>query len=224
MLRKKQEVLLLDTRDRKAYEKFRIPGSMSIPLYAFKTKAFLRGKPLILVSEGYPNLALEQACKDARAEGFTTASILNGGLRSWTQKNGLTEGGALASYETGMLSPKDYLLNKDSPDWLLISVSDPSLPSLPGALHLPWDGSPSEFASALKGLIKERTGSQRPSVLLCDERGDKYHRIERAVQRAQISEVFYLKGGAESYRAFQHAQALLGQPGKEEVKRCVTCP
>ena len=57
-------------------------------MYAVKTKEFLKDKPLILISEGYPDSDLEQGCRDLRAVGFKRAFILNGGLNDWKEKNG----------------------------------------------------------------------------------------------------------------------------------------
>jgi rhodanese-related sulfurtransferase len=227
MLKKRQEILFIDVRDRGAFDRFRIPGSIHISLYALKTKPFLKDKPLVLVSEGYPNFALEQTCDGVRVAGFTKTSILNGGLRYWIQKKGPIEGDAFAAQEVSRVSPKDFFLQKESPHWLVVIVSGPtasaSQPLIPGALTLPLQGDSRKFASSLKTLINSKTGSSRLSILVCDERGEKYQSIERALQQEGLNQVFYLKGGLEAYRAFLHQLALLGQPGKEEVKRCVNC-
>jgi rhodanese-related sulfurtransferase len=229
MLNKRQEILFVDVRDRGAFDRFRIPGSIHIPLYALKTKPFLKDKLLVLVSEGYPNFALEQTCEGVKVAGFTKTSILSGGLRSWIQKKGPIEGDAFARNELSRVPPKHFYAHKDSPEWLVITVSrsaaGSSQPMIPGALHLPWEeGNPSKFASALKAIINSKARSPLLSVLVCDERGEKYESIDRAVQQEEIRKVFYLKGGMEAYQAFLQQQALLGQPGKEEVKRCVNCP
>jgi rhodanese-related sulfurtransferase len=228
VLKKRQEILFVDVRDRGAFDRFRIPGSMHIPLYALKTKPFLKDKPLVLISEGYPNLALEQTCDGLRAVGFAKTSILNGGLRSWIQKKGSVEGGAFAALEVSRVSPKHFFAQKESPGWLVIALSGSAAGSsstmIPRAIALPWEGNPREFASALKAVISSKPGSQQLSILICNEKGEKYESIERAVQREAIRNVFYLKGGLEAYRVFLHQQALLGQPGREEVKRCVNCP
>jgi rhodanese-related sulfurtransferase len=228
MLKKRQEILLVDIRDKEAFDRLRIPGSIHVPLYAIKTKEFLKDKPLVLVSEGYPNLALEQACKDAKAAGFSKTSILNGGLRSWLLKKGPIEGDAFASREVSTVPPKDFFAQKESSDWLVVIVSgptaSPSQPLIPGALTLPIQGDARKFASSLRTLINSKPGSPQLSILVCDERGDTYEGIERAIQQEELKKVFYLKGGLEAYRAFLRQQALLGQPGREEVKRCVNCP
>lgn len=228
MLKKKQDILFMDARDREAFEKFRIPGSIHIPLYALKTKAFLKDKPLVLVSEGYPNFALEQTCKALRDAGFTKTSILNGGLRYWIQKKGPIEGDAFAQNELSRLPPRDFFAQKDSPEWLVITVSRHaaglSQALIPGAVHLPFEGNAPKFTSALNAIINSKARSPLLSVLVCDERGEKFESIDRAVRKEEICKVFYLKGGMEAYQAFLQQQALLGQPGKEEVKRCVNCP
>jgi rhodanese-related sulfurtransferase len=224
----KQDILFVDVRDREAFDRFRIPGSIHIPLYALKTKTFLKDKPLVLVSEGYPNFALEQTCEGVRDAGFKRASILIGGLRSWMMKKGAIEGDLFAAQEVSRIPPKHFFAQKDSPGWLVIALSgseaESSQPLIPGALHLPFEGNPSKFASSLKTLVNSKPGSPQLSILVCDERGEKYQSIERALQQEELNKVFYLKGGLEAYRAFLHQQALLGQPKKEEVRRCVNCP
>jgi hypothetical protein len=95
---------------------------------------------------------------------------------------------------------------------------------IPGALHLPWEGNPTQFASALKAVVARKANSPLLSVLVCDESGARYESIERAVQQEDIGKVFYLDGGLEAYQAFLERQALLRQPGQEELKRCATCP
>jgi rhodanese-related sulfurtransferase len=228
MLKKRQEILLVDIRDRGAFDRFRIPGSIHIPLYALKTKPFLKDKPLVLVSEGHPNLALEQACKDARAAGFSKTSILNGGLRSWLQKKGPIEGDAFAAREVNCVPPRVFLAQKDAPVWMVVTVSDSPAsspqPLIPGAVPLPLQGDPRRFVSAIKTLLSSKPGSPQVSILVCDERGESYENIERALQQQETHKVFYLKGGLEAYRAFLQQQALLAQPGREEVTRCVNCP
>jgi rhodanese-related sulfurtransferase len=228
MMKSKQDIVFIDARDRDAYDKFRIPGSIHIPLYALKTKTFLRDRSLVLVADGYPNTAIEPICKALRDAGFTKTSILSGGLRSWIQKKGPVEGDAFAAREVNRVPPKHFFANKGSPDWLVVAVSrsaaELSQALIPGAVHLPWEGDPRKFCAALKASMEQKAGSPLLSVLVCDERGDNYESIERAVQQEELKKVFYLKGGLEAYRAFLQQQALLGQPRREEVTQCVNCP
>lgn len=228
MLKNRQEVLFVDVRDREAFDRLKIPGSIHIPVYALKSKTFLRDKSFVLVSEGYPNISLDQTCKALRAGGFARASILSGGLRSWMLKKGPIEGDPFAAKEVTRVPPKDFFAQQESPDWLVVIASGPtasaSQPLIPGALILTLQGDSRKFVSSLKTLINSKPGSPRLTVLVSDERGEKYESIERTVQEEGIRNVFYLEGGLEAYRIFLQQQALLGQPGREEVKRCVSCP
>ena len=63
-LSSEQKIVLVDVRGRKEFNRFRIPGSINIPLHFIKTKTFLRTKSLVLVNEGYC-----YACKEI-VEGF----------------------------------------------------------------------------------------------------------------------------------------------------------
>jgi hypothetical protein len=94
---------------------------------------------------------------------------------------------------------------------------------IPGARHLPWEGTPATFAADLKAIIAGHDPSPLLSVLVCDAGGTQYDAIERAIRKAGIGKVFYLRGGTEAYAAFLERQTLLRQPGQEEVKRCATC-
>jgi rhodanese-related sulfurtransferase len=227
MLKRKQDILFIDVRGREAFEKFRLPGSIRIPLYALRTKSFLKDKALVLVHEGYPDLVLEQTSRELRAAGFANLSILNGGLRYWQQKNGPIEGDLFAAGEVSRIAPIVFFAHKDSGQWLVITVSSSAVesaePPLPGARQLAWEGSPAKFASRLKALIANRANPALLSVLVCDESGVRYEEIDRAVQQEQIGKVFYLSGGMKGYAAFIEQQALLRQPDTEAVKRCATC-
>jgi 3-mercaptopyruvate sulfurtransferase SseA len=112
------------------------------------------------VSEGYPNFALEQTCKGLRDEGFTKTSILNGGLRYWMQKKGPIAGDAFAQNESSRLPPRDFFAQKDSPEWLVITVSRPaagsSQPLIPGAVHLPWEGNSSKWTRRVSPINHEK--------------------------------------------------------------------
>jgi rhodanese-related sulfurtransferase len=227
-LKQGQEILLVDVRDREAFDRFRIPGSIHVPLYTLKTKPFLKEKTVVLVSVGYPDFALEQSCDAIRVLGFGRTSILNGGLRIWMLKKGPIRGDSFAAQEVSRIPPKKFFPEKDSPDWLAVIVAgsraSASQTLIPGATHLPFQGDTRKFASSLKTLISSKPGTLQRSILICDEKGDSYQSIERGIQQEELGKVFYLKGGLEACRAFLQQQALLGQPRKEEVKRCVNCP
>ena len=228
-MNRKQSLLLVDVRGKDAFEKYRIPGSIRVPLHALKTKAFLKDRWVVLVNEGYPNPVLERICWDMRSAGFAHVSILNGGLRGWQQQNGPIEGEAFAAIDASRMSPIDFFPHHDSTEWLVVrAVASASGPGrfrtlVPSAIDLPWEGNPSKFATALKALVARESRSPLACILVCDAGGTQYERIERAVRQEGISTVFYLKGGMEAYETFVEQQALLQQRGTEEMERCATC-
>jgi rhodanese-related sulfurtransferase len=229
LLKRKQDVLFVDVRGKRAFEQFRLPGSIRVPLHALKTKTFLKGRSVVLVSEGYPDLVLERACRDLQTAGFAQTCILNGGLRWWQQKSGFIEGDAFAASQLSRLAPIDFLSHQGAAEWLVITVSPSTSAAgrtqqlIPGALHLPWTDNPTAFAAALKSIVADKVQSPRFPVLVCDESGARYDRIERAIQQEEVGMVFYLGGGLQAYEAFLEQQSLLRQPGKEQAKPCATC-
>jgi rhodanese-related sulfurtransferase len=229
MMKNKQDILLVDVRAQEAFAAYRLPGSIRIPLHALKSKPFLKDGRVVLVSEGYPRSALEEACRELRAAGFAQLSILNGGLRCWQEKNGPIEGEAFAALEGSRIAPLDFFSQQGAGEWLVVAVSPSASAAgqarklIPGARHLPWEGTPATFAADLKAIIAGHDPSPLLSVLVCDAGGTQYDAIERAIRKAGIGKVFYLGGGLDAYAALLERQALLRKPGQEEVKRCATC-
>lgn len=226
---RKQDLLLVDVRGKNAFENYRITGSIRVPLHALRTKTFLKDRRVVLVSQGFPNPLLERTCRDLHAAGFTQTRILRGGLRYWQQKRGPIEGQAFAASEVGRISPMEFFAQQDAGEWLVVAVSPSAAAAgrvrqlIPDSLHLPWEGNPLKFASALQSIAAGRAPSGLRSVLVCDESGTQYEGIEREVPKEDIGAVFYLEGGLQAYQAFLEQQALLRQPRQEEVQRCATC-
>jgi len=64
LLKKKQDLTLIDVRDTNSFGRFRIPGSIHVPLYAVKAKGFLQNRFLVLVHEGYPDEIGRASCRE----------------------------------------------------------------------------------------------------------------------------------------------------------------
>ena len=125
MLKRNQDLILVDVRHKEAFDKARIAGSIHIPLHAIKTKNFLKTKPSVLVAEGYPNRELENTCTFLREAGFERIFILRGGIHGWQEQKGPMEGDVFSRRELNKVSPRSFYLEKDSMDWLVIDISDP---------------------------------------------------------------------------------------------------
>lgn len=78
-------VTWVDVRSAAAFEENRIPGSIRIPLFAVKTKGFLRTRSIVLVDEGAGSESLEEEVRKMRKMGFAHVTIWYGGLHAWRE-------------------------------------------------------------------------------------------------------------------------------------------
>jgi rhodanese-related sulfurtransferase len=233
-LHEKKELILIDVRDGKEFERFRIPGSLNISLFAIKTKTFLKGRSLVLMNEGHGHKQLEGECEVLAKSGFTV-SILNGGLYQWKQKGGPLEGDVFARRELNKISPQTLFVEQASGNWILVDISQSEkaggYPENVHRIHIPYMNNSEGFISELKATLRNPAGRDCPFVI-CDEDGRKYEAIEKQVQGAGLTSVLYLKGGFAGYKVFEQQQSSSRQAGNDAGKRktvrvnkgCKSCP
>ncbi len=100
--------VLLDVRDAVAFERVSLPDSQNMPLFAVKTKTWLKSRPVILVDEGFRPRELNGACKRLRQSGFDVWFLL-GGLAGWKVSGGALEGDAFVQRSLNRLSAEHWL-------------------------------------------------------------------------------------------------------------------
>ena len=229
-LKQKREIALVDVRDRSDFERFRIPGSINVPLFALKTKTFLKSKPFLLINEGHSYTQLETECKRLRALGFSQASIMYGGLAAWIQRNGPLEGDVFSRKELNQISPRDLFAERDYANWLMVDVSEAvnadTASLIPRTVSVPYHGDSASFIAALENSTRHYGTDPFLSVLIFNQNGKYSQEMEGFIQKAKVDNVFYLEGGLEGYREFLRDQALLRQTkeSRKVVKKCVNCP
>ncbi len=227
-LPKKQKMLLIDVRRREKFEKFNIPGSINIPLFAIKTKPFLKAKPLILINEGYTYTNLERECERLRKSGFNVW-LLNGGLNYWRALGAPLRGDLFSQKALNKISPRNFHAEKDNNSWLMIDVS-PSKSTdarslIPQSIFIPRLNEEKKFILTLKRTLATYRDKPFVSVLIWNEKGEQYDDIEKSVRNANFKNVFYLKGGVDAYRKFLEEQAVSRQAGHEKkLQKCSSCP
>jgi rhodanese-related sulfurtransferase len=229
--KEKQDVILIDVRSSSEYNKFRIPGSIDIPLFAIKTKTFLKSKPLILINEGYSYSNLEQECLILRKSGFK-ASVLNGGLYQWKQKGGLLEGDVFAQRELNRILPQNFVTEKNYENWIVVDISQEESPEarylFPGVSYIPYSNDSGQFISKFKSLVNKQTKGPFLSFLIYNAHGENYDKIEALLQKSEISNVFFLKGGLEAYKMLGSIRQDKDNQGRtravKTVKKCASCP
>ncbi|MFH1147506.1 MAG: rhodanese-like domain-containing protein [Pseudomonadota bacterium] len=234
----KRDVLLVDVRDEAEFERFSIPGSINVPLFALKTNTFLKSRPLVLIDKGYSYKQLEEECRKLRGAGFSV-SILNGGLNRWRSKGARIEGDPFARSDLKKVPPQVFHAEREYENWVVVDVSQPPVAVgkylIPQAIRVPFNRDPKRFIPELKTVVGKRIKDPFLFILICDEKGENYGMLETAFQKSGIDNVYYLQGGIEAYRGFARRQVAIwkgvenktdkkvittGQP----VPKCPTCP
>lgn len=230
-LEKKEKIVLVDVRNREEFEKFRIPGSINIPLFAIKTKTFLKHKSLVLINDGYHYSPLEQECKRLGDSGFTAVWILNGGLNAWREKGATLNGDIFAQKELNRVPPQIFFEEKNDESWVVIDISKPKNQEasylIPQAIAIPFIDNTGKFVSSIKRVMEKHKKASFLCFLILNENGKQYEKIEKLIKEAGLRNVFYLKEGLIGYKGFLKRQTLMWQPkdhSRKTLKKCPNCP
>ena len=228
-IKDKQEIVFIDIRTKEEFEKSRIPGSLNIPLYAIKTKNYLKPKSVVLVNEGYNFGQLEKECRQLRDFGFIKTSILAGGLYSWMKNGSILEGDAFVQKDLNKIDPGDFFPDKDYEEWVIIDVTASEESDyqnlIPQAIHIPYINDEEQFIPDFKTAITRHSNNNAfRNILITNASGEQYEEIERLIQKSGIVDnIFYLKGGLKGYMAFLRKQVLIHQQEKRVKKTTKKC-
>lgn len=228
-----RDVLLVDVRADESFSRVRIPRSVNIPLFAVKSKTFLRDKDVILVNEGFQASILEQECRALRAGGIKSVRVLEGGIISWAALGGLLEGDAVALQELRMVDPVVFDAEK-APGTLFIDVTDGSMATtralVPEARHVPFGPGGEDFLKRLGATLRDAGVGRSSAVLVADGTGSTYARLQvlfrdTKFQAAYPANFYFLRGGLEGYRTNRERQlALIKGMGSVGAGGCPDCP
>lgn len=228
-LRDNEDIVMVDVRPEKEFISVHIPDSINIPLHLLKTKGHLKSQTVILISEGYARLELEEECHRLRPLGFTRLAILSGGLAAWQQSGSPLNGDPFAAKKLAIVPPQTFFLERPYRHRLVLDIGSPPADAesnlIPESVRRPDNGGPG-FIAEVKKLIAEQDKESLHSVLLFTSNGQGYEALAQRFKIAGLWPIFYLQGGREGYKAFLDSQALLRQPQKLSTgdKTCATCP
>jgi len=227
------DVLLVDVRPSASFSRVRIPRSVNIPLFAVKSKTFLRDKDVVLVNEGFQASILEHECRALRAGVMKSVRVLEGGIVAWAAMGGPLEGDAAALQELRMVDAGVFDVEKTQ-GALLVIVTEGSAetmsPLVPEARHVPFGPGGEDFLARLEATLHD-TGVGWPStVLVVDGTGSTYARLEvlfrdKKFPAANPANFYFLVGGLEGFREYQQRQvALIKGMGRVGTGGCPDCP
>ncbi|HEC85033.1 MAG: hypothetical protein DRR08_11505 [Candidatus Parabeggiatoa sp. nov. 2] len=208
-----KSAFFIDLRDRQAFQRYRIPGSLNLAAHTLKTKAFLKSKPLILFNEGHSYQTLEKLCVNLREAGFSQVAILEGGLNQWRKQIGNLQGNLLAVRYLDNMTAAQFWQERDYEHWLVVNISsfdDKQWPTS-GILSLSLSNQAENWFKRLTAAVAKHRQSigVSPYLLIVSVRGDSYPKVRAILRGTDLSNVFYLLGGVQAYQRFIREQAAM---------------
>ena len=198
---KKENIHLVDIRQRELFDKSRIPNSINVPLYFIKTKTFLKESLIILIDRGDQYAHMEIEAKKLKELGFD-ALMLYGGINEWMNQGYPIEGNSEVRNELQEISPPTFFMEKNYDHWLVIDLteSQDAREILPQSLSIPLSKDASQFIKQMKKAHKQN--SSYPFILLVGKDGKEAEHVESVVLVSSMKNVYFLTGGADGYRKF----------------------
>jgi len=227
-LKQKQKITLVDVRNPEDFARLHMPGSLNIPLYAIKTKFFLKSFIIVLINEGLNFSRLETECRKLKDMGFKVF-ILDGGLAVLKQKRSPLVGAILALEEMKVVSPQVFFREKDCENTLVIDISpvqtEISRQLMPNSNHIPVPTKPREWVRRLNRIIADHKNQQFLSVVVFNETGDGYEGVNKILTGIGVN-AFYLHGGVTGYKRYLEDLMLSWLPRDSRIMTssiCRTC-
>jgi rhodanese-related sulfurtransferase len=219
------KVVLVDVRDAESFGRYRIPGSLNIPLHVVKTKAFLRSESVVLVDQGHGTAALEAGCSDLKRAGFSSIAVLRGGLRAWRAGRGPLEGEARSTDDLDRLMPAELFAERTRTDWLVLIFSNDSQASLrcwlpPRVAQVSGTGAPA--IRAIKAAVaRARQTDPGLRVLVASDTGADRVALSSLLTKAGVQDALYLESGLAGYRDLVSNQIAIW--GRQERTKASSC-
>jgi rhodanese-related sulfurtransferase len=229
-LSKNQDIVMVDVRDIRDFERFHIPDSINIPLYTIKTKGFLKDKRLVLINNGFNLNSLKEKGEALVSKGYSI-KILYGGLLAWQKAGGNIISDSKSINDINLISSQELYseISKDSGNIIVINLTNPSENKtsidLPGKTDVLVKDK-REIPVMVSDLINKKRANPYMNLLITNKDGSDYETINQALSGVGEINIFYLKGGVQSYQSFVNQKAMLQDRkkiGVEKQNECSTC-
>ena len=125
--------------------------------------------------------------------------------------------------------PDIYFQEKDVGGWIVIDASarPATVPKdfFPYAVRIPCMDNPPDTSLEIKKLVGKYRIDPFLSILIVNEEGTHYDRIESTMNFTDLSQVFYLQGGLMAYGKFLRTLDLSwkGNPRIKTLRQCASC-
>ncbi len=129
----------------------------------------------------------------------------------------------MAARKIRLISPQVLSAGMKYENWIFIAVYNPAGSEKPtrksqtpiegnpvsdgiGPIHNSFPVDEKTFISKIKEILSKHKEKDFLSLILWDEKESRYPDIEKQLQTAGITNVFYLEGGLGAYRSFESRQ------------------
>lgn len=221
--------VLVDVRPSIDFGNLRIPASLNIPSHAIKTKSFLKSESLVLLNAGNDYRRLKDLAEELIKFGFSSVSILKGGLNGWMQSGGALTGNIFERKKIRAIRPVILYKDRNLPGVYVIEIEDSNVPAsepvFPGKNYrLSFSGDVSELFENIQRIIPENEKTNILYAVLLAEDPDVINRLNTPYIDCPFP-VFFLEGGMKRYQAFLENQKKMWNPRTVNTKGnvCGSC-
>ena len=223
-----KHLIIIDVRGKKDFDQFQINQSINIPLYALKTKEFLKSEKIILVNQGFDSRLLVEECEKLRQVGFDNVLVLDGGLKGWRDAGGRLKGDYFEIQKLDNITPKQIATRNNVGCWLAVDIaSEKSIDnkSYPEALtHIPFTDNERSFIDQIRDLVTTDKDMHQPNIVMMNASGDGYDQVKKLLRKNGLRKVFFLEGGVKGLHAFMRDHTAMLESKKKRIKKCASCP
>lgn len=223
-----KHLILIDVRGKKDFAQFRINQSINIPLYALKTKKFLKNEKIILVNKGFDSRLLVEECEKLRQAGFGNVLVLDGGLKGWRDAGGRLEGDFFEIQKLDNITPRQIASRSNVGCWLAVdiatekSIDNKSYPET--FIHIPFTDNEKAFIDQIRDLVTTYRDMHQPNIVMMNASGDGYDQVKKLLRENEIRKVFFLKGGVKGLHEFMKDHTAMLESKEKRIKKCASCP
>ncbi len=235
-IKQKKQIFLVDIRHQTQFAKFKIPGSMNIPLSFIKTKSFLKTKPVVLIHKGFGYTEITKEALNLNQNGFDI-KILQGGFPTWKHKGGTLVGDPFSQKDLNKMPVNIFFQEKDYENWIIINAClkppEKNKALIPKAFFISGKKNNMKTGEIVNSIFTDQSPLKQKlsippnnpmmSVIIFDETGNRYKQLKKEINPAFKHKVFYLEGGIQAYQRYLKYQMLANKPKSQRTKEIGHC-